>query len=185
MIMSRLKHATQHQHHEVEALMPVLDPALSRAAYAQILRQLFGVIQPLEAHLLTLPIPAALELDLRLKAPLLTRDLKALAQDIASSPETAAPPLRGVPEALGALYVLEGATLGGQVITRHLRWTLTVTPEWGGAYFHGYGPDTGQMWRAFGEAMNREVVPGDEPHVIAGARLAFQAFGDALRRVPA
>lgn len=185
MIMSRLKQATLHQHQEVEALMPVLDPALSRSAYAQLLCQLLGVVRPLEAHLLTLPIPAALELDLRLKAPLLARDLEALAQDVTTLPVAAAPPLPGIPGALGALYVLEGATLGGQVIARHLRRTLRVTPERGGAYFSAYGSETGRMWRAFGEAMNREVVPGDEAHVITGARLAFQAFGDALRRVPA
>ena len=184
MIMSLLKQATLRHHHEVEALMPVLNPALSETTYAQVLRQLHGVIQPLETHLLTLPIPADVELNLRLKTPLLARDLEALAQDL-PPPVTLAPLLLGVPEALGALYVLEGATLGGQVIARHLRRTLGVTAERGGAYFSGYGSRTGRMWQAFGDAMDRVVIPGDEAHVILGAQIAFQAFGDALRGVPA
>ncbi|WP_345465797.1 biliverdin-producing heme oxygenase [Deinococcus carri] len=182
--MSRLKQATQDQHQEVEALMPVMQPSLSLEAYARLLRQLQGVVEPLEARLLTLTLPAPFGIGLRLKkAPLLMRDLAALP---ATPPvRLAPPPLAGVPEALGALYVLEGATLGGQVITRHLRRHLGLTPERGGAYFHGYGPDTGRMWQAFGEAMNRWGTVGEEARVIGGAQMTFRAFGDALRRVPA
>lgn len=183
MMMSRLKQATLPQHHEAEALMPVLDPSLTDTDYARLLRQLHGVIQPLEARLLALPIPAPFELDLRVKAPLLIRDLATLpgTRPVTITP----PPLPGVPEALGALYVLEGATLGGQIITRHLRQTLGVTPQRGGAYFYGYGPATGTMWRAFGDAMNRLVAPGDEAQVIAGAQATFETFANALREVAA
>lgn len=186
MIMSRLKQATQTLHHEVEALMPVMRPSLSRGEYTWLLGQLCGVVQPIEARLLTLPLPASFDLDLRLKAPLLVRDLGALTQTPAAQLLPApAPHLPGVPEALGALYVLEGATLGGQVISRRLRQTLGVTPEWGGAYFYAYGPGTGRMWRAFGEVMNRCVAPGDEARVVAGAQATFRAFGHALGGVPA
>ncbi|GMA15430.1 heme oxygenase (plasmid) [Deinococcus metallilatus] len=183
MLMSRLKQATQRQHQEVEALMPVMQPSLSREAYARLLRQLHAVVGPLEAQLLTLPLPAPFEIDLRLKEPLLLRDLAALPDTPPVRP--ASPHLAGVPEALGALYVLEGATLGGQVITRHLRRTLGLTPESGSAYFHGYGPATGRMWQAFGEALDGQVALDDEARVIGGAQKTFQAFGDALCGVPA
>lgn len=183
MLMSRLKQATLDRHREVEALMPVTQPTLSRAAYARLLGQLQAVTQPLEARLLTLPLPPAFELHLRVKAPLLARDLDHLPLVPPVTP--AVPQLPGVPEGLGALYVLEGATLGGQVITRHLQRNLGITPESGGAYFHAYGAATGQMWRALAGAMNQGVDPEDEPRVIAGAQHTFDLFHHVLSGVPA
>jgi heme oxygenase len=50
--------------------------------------------------------------------------------------------------AVGCLYVLEGATLGGQFISRHLA-TLGIGPANGGLFFHGYGAKTGEMWKSF------------------------------------
>ena len=50
---------------------------------------------------------------------------------------------------LGCLYVIEGATLGGRSITRHLQIRLGLTPESGGAFFDGYGAQTGSHWKAF------------------------------------
>ncbi len=49
----------------------------------------------------------------------------------------------------GSLYVVEGATLGGQYISRHVQQVLNVTPESGGHFFRGYGQRTGEMWQTF------------------------------------
>lgn len=51
---------------------------------------------------------------------------------------------------VGALYVIEGATLGGQVISRQIQaGRLGVTPEHGGRFFHGYGEQTTSRWNEF------------------------------------
>lgn len=183
MLMLRLKQATLDRHREVEALMPVLHPSLSRVAYARLLSQLQAVVGPLEARLLTLPFPPAFELHLRLKAPLLTRDLGHL-PSVSPTPPTV-PQLAGVSEGLGALYVLEGATLGGQVIARHLQRNLNIQSQSGSAYFHAYGAATGPMWLALTEAMNRGVAPEDEEDVIAGAQHTFELFHQVLKGVSA
>ncbi|ACO47780.1 putative heme oxygenase (plasmid) [Deinococcus deserti VCD115] len=183
MIMSRLKHSTLEQHHEVEALMPVLQPDLTVSAYARLLTQVYSVVQPLEAGLQSLPLPEAFDLPARLKTPLLIQDL-----DAVSEPRPAPlPPLlpEGVPEALGVLYVLEGSTLGGQVIGRHLNRALGLTPGTGGAYFHAYGARTGAMWKAFAQAMNQSVASHEEDRVVDGARVAFGAFQRVLQGMPA
>lgn len=52
------------------------------------------------------------------------------------------------PSALGYLYVLEGSTLGGQLLYRHLRETLRLTRECTN-YLRGYESRTGPQWRAF------------------------------------
>jgi heme oxygenase len=49
--------------------------------------------------------------------------------------------------------VLEGATHGGQFISKHTLALLGVTPETAGRFFHGYGERTGAMWRTFGAAL--------------------------------
>ncbi|GGK18529.1 heme oxygenase [Deinococcus malanensis] len=183
MIMSRLKHSTLAQHLEVEALMPVLHPGLTLPAYAGLLTQIYAAVQPLEAGLQALTLPEPFELPARLKTPLLVSDLQA----VSGATPAPRPPLRpqGVPEALGVLYVLEGATLGGQVIGRHLNSALGLTPETGAAYFHAYGARTGTMWKAFTQAMNREVPIEAEERVIGGAQTAFEAFRRVLAGTPA
>lgn len=53
-------------------------------------------------------------------------------------------------ELVGALYVIEGATLGGQVISRQIQvGRLGVTSEHGGCFFHGYGAQTASRWSEF------------------------------------
>jgi heme oxygenase len=50
----------------------------------------------------------------------------------------------------GALYAIEGATLGGQIISRHIQaGRLGVTAEHGGRFFHGYGEQSTAHWNEF------------------------------------
>ncbi|MFC5847530.1 biliverdin-producing heme oxygenase [Deinococcus petrolearius] len=180
--MARLKRETQALHEATEARMPVMDPALDRAAYARLLAQLYALVAPLETRLLALPLPASLALDERLKQGALRRDLAALG---AAVPAGRADWLPGdVAEGLGTLYVLEGATLGGQIIARHLGPRLGLDAASGLAYFSAYGPQTGPMWRRFAEAMTREVPPEAGAAVVQGACAAFLAFGRALHTPP-
>ena len=53
-------------------------------------------------------------------------------------------------ELVGVLYSIEGATLGGQAISRHIQaGRLGVTAERGGRFFHGYGEQTTSRWNEF------------------------------------
>jgi len=49
----------------------------------------------------------------------------------------------------GVLYVIEGSTLGGQIIVRHLEQNLGLTRQSGARFFHGYGTDTEAHWQEF------------------------------------
>ena len=78
-------------------------------------------------------------------------------------------------EAFGCLYVLEGSTLGGRVISRHVQSRLgSDVPR---AFLDAYGSRTGERWQAFRAALagaprNRDV----DARIIAGARATFEAF---------
>ncbi|UQN08670.1 biliverdin-producing heme oxygenase [Deinococcus sp. QL22] len=180
--MLQLRQATLQHHQEVEAFMPVMQPHLRLETYQHLLGQLYTVVAPLEGQLLALPLPEQFEVGARQKAGLLRRDLSVLG--VTSLPLGLSLPPLSLPQALGALYVLEGATLGGQMIERHLHACLGLTAARGSAYFTAYGPATGQMWRRFGAAMACSVLPEDEPAVIAGAQTTFAAFRSALAPCP-
>ena len=91
--------------------------------------------------------------DPRRRLPALDADLDALdgaAPDALPAP--AAPWLDGPGAALGALYVLEGSTLGGAVIGRHVaRLHGEGVPL---AYYAGRGRATGPLWRLFRERLD-------------------------------
>jgi heme oxygenase len=77
--------------------------------------------------------------------------------------------------------VLEGATLGGQIITRHLQTHLGLTPESGTAFFHGYGPETGPRWKSFVSGLRTEAqkVNADDG-IIENANLTFETIAQWL-----
>ncbi|SEO04388.1 Heme oxygenase [Duganella sp. CF517] len=74
----------------------------------------------------------------------------------------------------GAAY-LEGATLGGQFISQHVRQVLGVTPATGGRFFHGYGHRTGQMWQHFRATVTDfSMPPAIQDATVAAAKDTFQ-----------
>ena len=81
---------------------------------------MYGFLQPYEAHLRqhAEELGPAWEIAERQRAHLILADLGVPADQLPLCP--AMPPLATVPQLLGALYVLEGSTLGGQVLARQL-----------------------------------------------------------------
>jgi heme oxygenase len=163
-----------------------MDPALTPADYRQHLEALHGLYAPLEATLATrlMGLTPELRMGERWKLPLLAKDLRALGHDATSLARlphaTWLPPLPGVPEALGGLYVLEGATLGGQLILRHLQRHFVGRSVGDFAFFRAYGEEVGPMWRAFGEVVTRaSAAAGSEDfnaRAVQGAKDTFDAF---------
>lgn len=113
-------------------------------------------------------------------------DLAALGSAISRSClSTAILPLQdaGFPFLLGYFYVLEGSSLGGQILSRLLAQHLGLTPEHGGAYFHSYGSLVGERWRSTQQLLSRVGTTVDAADAtVAGARDAFTRI-DAILRV--
>lgn len=177
LLLAELKSATAGHHARVEAAMPSLDRLATPGGYAAALRALHAFHAAWEPAIWRTPGVAEAGMgEDRRKLPLLERDLRALGvAPCAARPAPAA--VAGAAEALGALYVLEGATLGGRVIQRRVAPALGVSPERGGAYFHGYGDATGERWKAFAGAVTRFAEDdGAAPRVVAGAVACFAAL---------
>ncbi len=122
-----------------------------------------------------------LALDGRRKACLLARDLRALgtsAAEVAALPRFADLPTLETPaEALGCLYVLEGATLGGQVVARLVAGRFGFDRGSGCAFFASYGERVGSMWRELGAALVTFTdTTGDDEAVVRSACATFATF---------
>lgn len=189
MILTRLKQETRAEHEAVEQTVDLLSRLGSAGDYRLLLERFLGFYAPMEAQLGALPVWDELAIPIadRMKVPALLCDLDALGMtpgEVAALPRCAdLSVIEGAPHALGCLYVLEGATLGGQLIAREAQRALGLTPERGCAFFSSYGKDVGPMWREFRTwlvaAANDEAA---EAAIIRGAHETFGSFGRWLTR---
>ena len=108
----------------------------------------------------------------RRKLPALARDLETLGVDPAGRAPANAPELACAVEAMGFQYVLEGSTLGGQIIRREAE-QRGLSLE-GLTFFDVYGAETGRRWRAFREALEQWCA-ADPDAAARGARRGFEA----------
>lgn len=152
-LLDTLRAATSESHRRLEGRLPLLDADLSRARYRHVLAAMWGYHAPLEARLDAAGAwrSVGLEGADRRRAPRLRSDLLALGLsegDIDRLPRCVELPQVATPsDALGCLYVVEGSTLGGQVILRHLARHLGVHAGQGASFFAGYGSETGMRWK--------------------------------------
>lgn len=151
------------------------------ATYRSLLECLLGLQLPLEATLDRVKwADRAIDVAKRRKSRWLADDLRALGHSGPSLSQIPTCPLpREVPEetALGWMYTLEGATLGGRVILRAAQRKLGVSESWAGRFFSGYGPQTATVWRAFTTVLNTiEPDSAAADAVIEGAEDMFSIY---------
>lgn len=154
-----------------------MDETLDHASYVGILARMHGFWRTWQPQVSALLEDDALTVP-RQRLALLATDLSALglsAAEIEILPVCPQLPLRSVNEALGSLYVLEGATLGGQLIQRHVYGKLGLDAMSGCAYFTGYGSRTGEMWRDMLVKLEN-VVTDDIDQVVRGATVTFTSI---------
>ena len=180
-VLDRLKTETRAEHAAMEDALGLMRDDLSLADYRCLLERYFAFYAPIEAQLAGV-LPAAhlgLDFETRRKLPLLRADLQVLGGRAADTlaPCDALPPLRTPAQAVGCLYVLEGATLGGQVIGRHVLRTLGLTPATGARYFHGSGALTAELWRGFRAALAGFAThPDTADAVVESANETFRSL---------
>jgi heme oxygenase len=184
-ILERLKLETAADHAAIEEASAILHPRLSVEGYRAYLEDTFGFYRIAEPQLARMGVWQLLGLPAieRFKLPLLIRDLQALGcVDPSSLPVCEAPPeWPGPAEAIGAAYVLEGSTLGGNVISRHIQQRFGAdVPR---AFLECYGASTGEQWRALRTALPRFATSREiENRMISGAQSTFRAFTRWLGR---
>ncbi|MGY1754613.1 biliverdin-producing heme oxygenase [Blastococcus sp. SYSU D01042] len=180
-VLRLLRTGTAAEHEDVERALDLLDPALSRPRLVQVLDLMHGFWRAAEAGLDRWADGHPADADQaqwprRRRTALFARDLDRLGS-APSDRSPLLPDVGGTDEALGRMYVLEGSTLGGVFIDRH----LAQLPGLDGVRvraFSPYGDETGAMWAGFRRATRAHVARGGDAHrVLAAARTTFTVLG--------
>ena len=79
-------------------------------------------------------------------------------------------------QALGALYVIEGSTLGGKGISKMISQQLNLTDLSALSFFNGYGDHTERMWQDFKQSIERPLNSLEGDIIIQSANDTFIKF---------
>jgi heme oxygenase len=183
LLSARLKAVTAPLHEEVDSLLGLPEAIRSRGDYIAWLIHFRGLYEPLERSLARFPewntdhIP----LPMWSHSACLAADLAALGASsagMARAPASQLPVIGNFAQALGGLYVLEGATLGGRMILRGIDKRIGHQIAGGTSFFGGRGEAVGPMWHAFRASLDafgaRQPLLGQD--VVAGAESLFRAI---------
>lgn len=190
-LMELLRERTAASHARVERSVDLTTRCRTVGTYREWLGRLLGFYRPFEEMLAgfdwsTVP----LDYPARRKAGWLEADLLGLG--MAESEINDLPSCQRLPRpenlagAIGCLYVLEGATLGGQIISRHVDQQLSIDGDNGGRFYAAYGARVGTMWKAFRDAASSYC--GDQPDRLQDAAVnaveTFEAFESWMLSTP-
>lgn len=175
MISAFLKEHTKKYHDETEDHLQskkIFDKSYTLDDYKKLLLHNYQLVSQYEPQILEkLKNHKELELHLRKKIDVLRTDL----ENLEISTETEDPPqnIENEAEAFGALYVMEGSTLGGNVIAKQLK----KNPEFEDVdfnYFGVYGENTGPYWQTFKSIIDEKITEEDYQDCLIGAKKAYQ-----------
>jgi heme oxygenase len=175
MFLARMKEATQTFHSELEQYLDIFHAVTTLESYAQLLQKFLCFYLPIEPHLLDVQNRYSMQLDVqqRGKSPLLLRDLSdigmhRLIAHMLPLCETL-PNLTNPAQLWGCLYVLEGSTLGGMLISKHINKVLGLTAEHGCAFFSRYESNGGNMRQMFTQKLEAHACRYHEEDIIIDA----------------
>ena len=146
--------------------------------YVRLLKTLHGFYAPVEAlicrYLDSANFP---DLSRRRRADYLLWDIGATGLAFPDAATCAdLPRIDSFHRALGAMYVLEGSTLGGQIIAGRISRELETSSSL--SFFGAYGAETRRMWQAFKDFINRPFNTHHRGEIVAAAKDTFLTFSN-------
>ncbi len=176
MLIQKIRADTLVEHAALQAALNILDPKSTLSEYIE-------TIQIFEAFVALWEETGDTACPPRMRAAFLERKRAKLLQDDLAyfhAPRLRTPAVMPSFESpltfLGAMYVMEGSTLGGQVISRHLESAFSLSDGRGYSFFRGHGSETVTLWKSFSALLEEQVKEGDQEAVASGARQMFTAF---------
>ncbi len=181
-VLQDLRTGTAVMHIALEKRLPFFSDSLDVQAFQRLMQAYYGFYRPLETALqVSAYMPEDFDLRMRLKAMTLDRDLQAMGLSEQALEDLPAcrdlPVIDSAAACLGVLYVLEGATLGGQILRREIASRLDLGAENGAAFLDVYGASTGRRWRDFIDYLGSRPMDADERKaVVTAAHTTFSCF---------
>jgi heme oxygenase len=168
-VLEMIRNATRDRHGRLEAMpsqMRLLRDDYRVAEYRSLLQRLYGFYDPLQSLLRTYAHTVAWHERIAQRTLLLERDLHKLGttpadlQDLARC--EALPAVDTPDRALGCAYVLEGATLGGRVISKHLARVFRDRADAPYSFFSGDGERTAERFREWCATLDATAADGQD-----------------------
>lgn len=180
-VLDVVRERTQGLHGQLEASFDLSRFMSSHSSYNHLLQAYLGIYRPFERLLGQHHTLVAN----RYKTTLIENDLMALGateDEIREVAECCLPSTFEENDSLyGALYVLEGSNLGGQIIYRQIESSLQINQDTGSSFFHGDGERTGLVWKNFLAELEQRVISADR--AAEGACAMFNVFEIWLSQV--
>ena len=184
----QLREGTAVLHREVETKLGLPDAITSLADYKRCLERFYQLYRPIERGFTQFTDWSGngLDLSVRVHSFRLADDLKALGVaplGLEDAPGSSQPILPDFAHALGAMYVIEGSTLGSQFILPQLIKVLGQQIVGADSFFRGRGAQTGAVWGAFRNSLDHygAAHPDKTADVIDGAHSTFEAIGNWMQ----
>ncbi len=175
MVSVFLKEQTKQQHDDTEEKLKskkIFDKSYTLEDYKTLLIHNYQLIRRYEPQIKEkLKSYPELKLELRSKIDALKVDLNNL--NITVENENMTQNLENEAEAFGAMYVMEGSTLGGNVIAKQLK----RNPEFENLefnYFGIYGENTGRLWQEFKSIIDENITEKHYDACLIGAKKAYE-----------
>lgn len=181
-VHQRIKENTQVYHVQIERtllLHQLMNASINMADYHLLLKKFHAYILPCEKTIRHSRWSSLLKN--RDKTPLLINDLSSLGINNSRKKCLNLPPLITQEQILGYLYVIEGATLGGQILAKKLKKQLGVTDHCGAKYFNGYGNNSSVMWTEFCDIINQANAL-QEQYILSSASITYTTLIDWMNQ---
>jgi heme oxygenase len=175
--IQRLRRETENDHRAVEDTFPLMHEDLTVTQYIGCLLQMYGMVSAWEDRSLEVaPRWMQPELMARKRKSMLELDLAWFGVKNTDDLRPVLPEMKNLASFLGAMYVMEGSTLGGRLIARQLQKKLHLSEGKGDAYFVGHGDQTGPMWKEFCEVLKMRVTDEETESVVLSAKAMFATY---------
>jgi heme oxygenase len=188
-IQSRLRAATHACHVRINRhplLMGLTGRSCALPTYCRVLRAYYEIYRGLEIAIsLYAPrSPRPFDYEPRRKLPWIAQDLAYFQIDPVCPPplfHSQAPEINTPGQFIGALYPIEGATLGGQTIIPHLQNSLGLDATRGARFFSAYGAHTASRWQDYCRFADSILGNAEQERLAQEtAMLVFNQFEEAL-----
>jgi heme oxygenase (biliverdin-IX-beta and delta-forming) len=163
----------------------LMSQSVTTTQYADYLKSMYGFVYGFEKRVFPLlKHHELLQIEGRRKAHFIQNDL-ALLNHTAAQPyindELFSTHYQTALAALGGMYVLEGSTLGGQIINKHLSKILGDSVAGKTTYLTAYAGQTGSMWKIFLQLLcEAGAITDNEDEIIDSAVNTFALLNNCL-----
>lgn len=155
----RLATQTQHNNLHHHPLHAITHPDYNLVNYLSLLNAYYCIYSALEQVIQDYLATTNCEFNYtpRLKTAKLLKDIAYFKQTLPTQPLCKPPGVNDIASLIGILYVIEGASLGGQLLCRSLAKQYALNAEQGCCFFTGYANLTASHWREFQAFANRNI----------------------------